>query len=113
MTSIHFMTHACAFQQFGGFSADSLADRMIDAQASVLITSDGVWRGEKIIHLKEISDKAIAKCGDANLEVKHCIVVNHLPRLAVNKADENTNQSPTKRKQYDYTVRANVRIFSD
>lgn len=102
------MINSFSFEQFGGFSADSLADRMINAQASVLITSDGVWRGEKIIHLKEISDKAIAKCGDANLDVKHCIVVNHLPRLAVNKADENTNQSPTKRKQYDYTVRDNV-----
>lgn len=77
---------------------------MIDAQPSVVITSDGVWRGEKIIHLKEITDKAIAKCGDANLDIKHCIVVNHLPRLAVNTVNEKTSESPVKRKQYDYLV---------
>ena len=42
--------------QFGGYSADSLADRMMDAQASVLITADAVWRGPKLIALKEIAD---------------------------------------------------------
>lgn len=75
---------------------------MIDARATVLVTADGVWRGEKIIHLKEISDKAINKCEDGNLGVKHCIVINHLSRLASNQHDE--KESPSKRKQYDYSA---------
>ena len=43
--------------QFAGFSAQSLGERMFDAKCAVLITADGVWRGDKIIHLKEITDK--------------------------------------------------------
>jgi hypothetical protein len=30
---------------------------MLDARCVVIITADGVWRGDKIIHLKEIADK--------------------------------------------------------
>ncbi len=44
---------------FGGFSAESLSQRTLDAKAKLLITADGAWRGDKIIHLKEISDKVI------------------------------------------------------
>ena len=35
----------------------SLADRMIDGKTNVLISADGVWRGSKLIHLKDIADK--------------------------------------------------------
>jgi acetyl-CoA synthetase len=34
-----------------------LADRAMDAEAKLIVTADGVWRGDKIIHLKEITDK--------------------------------------------------------
>lgn len=44
---------------FGGFSAKSLADRIEDAKCKLLITNDGSYRGEKIIHLKEIADEAL------------------------------------------------------
>jgi len=47
------------FCQFGGFSAESLADRILDARARVVITADGVWRGDKMIHLKEITDQVL------------------------------------------------------
>ncbi|MFV0591197.1 MAG: acetate--CoA ligase [Draconibacterium sp.] len=47
---------------FAGFSATALADRIIDAEASVVITSDGGFRGAKTISLKNIVDEAIAKC---------------------------------------------------
>ncbi len=47
---------------FGGFSADSLADRINDAQAKVVITADGGYRGGKIVHLKDAVDEASKEC---------------------------------------------------
>lgn len=44
---------------FGGFSAKSIADRIADSQAEYVITADGAFRGNKIIHLKEIMDEAL------------------------------------------------------
>jgi len=46
---------------FGGFSADALADRINDAQAKVLITCDGGWRGGQIVPLKEMADDAVSR----------------------------------------------------
>ncbi len=46
---------------FGGFSAESLRDRIEDAQAVMLITADGGTRGGKIVGLKEAADKALSK----------------------------------------------------
>ena len=48
---------------FGGFSAQSLRDRMSDAGAVMLITSDGQFRGGKSISLKTIADEAFALGG--------------------------------------------------
>jgi acetyl-CoA synthetase len=45
---------------FGGFSADSLRDRINDAGAKMLITADGGNRGGKVVELKSACDKAIA-----------------------------------------------------
>ena len=45
---------------FGGFSAQSLADRINDSACKVLITSDGAFRGNKEIKLKDIADEALA-----------------------------------------------------
>ncbi|MFA5817993.1 MAG: acetate--CoA ligase [Bacteroidales bacterium] len=47
---------------FAGFSATSLADRIIDAESNVVITSDGGYRGNKGIPLKTITDEALVKC---------------------------------------------------
>ncbi len=44
---------------FGGFSADSLRDRINDAGAKMLITADGGTRGGKIVELKAAADKAL------------------------------------------------------
>ena len=47
---------------FAGFSATSLADRIIDAESNVVITSDGGYRGNKSIPLKATVDEALVKC---------------------------------------------------
>jgi acetyl-CoA synthetase len=44
---------------FGGFSAQSLVDRINDAQAKVLITADGAWRRGAVVGLKVIADEAL------------------------------------------------------
>ena len=49
---------------FGGFSPDSLADRIIDCNSSFLITADEGVRGERIIPLKANVDKALERCPD-------------------------------------------------
>ncbi|HEY9813222.1 MAG TPA: acetate--CoA ligase [Candidatus Sericytochromatia bacterium] len=45
---------------FGGFSAESLRDRLVDGQARVVITADGGWRKDAIVPLKAQVDKALA-----------------------------------------------------
>ena len=47
---------------FGGFSPESLADRINDAAAKVLITADGGYRRGGIVPLKENADKALESC---------------------------------------------------
>uniref|UniRef100_A0AAZ3Q1Q6 Acetyl-coenzyme A synthetase, cytoplasmic n=1 Tax=Oncorhynchus tshawytscha TaxID=74940 RepID=A0AAZ3Q1Q6_ONCTS len=47
---------------FAGFSAESLCERIMDSQCSILVTADGVYRGEKLINLKQIADEALEKC---------------------------------------------------
>ena len=45
---------------FGGFSAESLRDRINDAQARLLITADGGYRRGQIVPLKQMADEALA-----------------------------------------------------
>jgi acetyl-CoA synthetase len=45
---------------FGGFSAEALRDRLIDAQAQVVITADGGWRKDAIVPLKDAVDVALS-----------------------------------------------------
>lgn len=47
---------------FGGFSAQSIADRIQDAEASLVITCDGAYRGNKDIPLKSVIDDALMAC---------------------------------------------------
>ncbi|GAB4312411.1 MAG: acetate--CoA ligase [Candidatus Sumerlaeia bacterium] len=56
---------------FGGFSAESLADRINDAEATVLITADGGWRRGQVLALKNEADKALQKTPG----VRHVVIV--------------------------------------
>jgi acetyl-CoA synthetase len=56
---------------FGGFSAESLRDRIIDAKAKLLITADGGYRRGQIVPLKQIADEAVS--GTPSIE--HVVVV--------------------------------------
>jgi acetyl-CoA synthetase len=47
---------------FGGFSSESLKDRINDAQAKVLITADGGYRRGQIVPLKASADEALTEC---------------------------------------------------
>jgi acetyl-CoA synthetase len=47
---------------FGGFSPDSLADRINDCDSRLVLTTDAGLRGGKMVPLKENCDKALAKC---------------------------------------------------
>ncbi|MBA3656503.1 MAG: acetate--CoA ligase [Gemmatimonadaceae bacterium] len=60
---------------FGGFSPESLRDRINDAEAKVLITADGGYRRGQIIPLKRNADKAL----EATPTIEHVIVVQRRP----------------------------------
>ncbi len=47
---------------FGGFSAQSIADRIQDAGCTLVITADGAYRGNKDIPLKSVIDDALVQC---------------------------------------------------
>lgn len=57
---------------FGGFSAESLKDRIEDAGAVLLITADGFERGGRHVALKQTADKALARGGAC---IKNVLVV--------------------------------------
>ncbi len=56
---------------FGGFSAEALRDRILDCGSTVLICSDGYYRGGRVIRSKDNADVALESCPD----VKNVIVV--------------------------------------
>ncbi|MCJ7781944.1 MAG: acetate--CoA ligase [Acidimicrobiia bacterium] len=56
---------------FGGFSSDSLADRIQDGAAKVLVTQDGSWRKGTIFPLKDHADVSVA----ASPTIEHVVVV--------------------------------------
>ena len=56
---------------FGGFSADSIAGRILDCKSDFVVTADEGLRGGKLIPLKETVDKALLQCPN----VKKCLIV--------------------------------------
>ncbi|MBL7938380.1 MAG: acetate--CoA ligase [Flavobacteriales bacterium] len=51
---------------FAGFSAQSIADRIGDAQCSMVLTSDGMFRGAKRQGVKSVVDEALRSCPSVN-----------------------------------------------
>jgi acetyl-CoA synthetase len=47
---------------FAGFSAQSISDRVQDAQCKIVVTADGAYRGNKTIPLKSVIDEAVVNC---------------------------------------------------
>ena len=66
---------------FGGFSAESLRDRINDAQAVLVITSDGGYRRGQVLPLKRFADQAVEECPS----VRNIVVVR---RVASTGPDE-------------------------
>jgi acetyl-CoA synthetase len=56
---------------FGGFSPDSIVNRILDCKSEFVITADEGLRGQKVIPLKKNIDEALKKCPN----VKKCIVL--------------------------------------
>ena len=66
---------------FGGFSSESLRDRINDAEAKVLITADGGYRRGQVVPLKRNADKAIEECPS----IEHVVVVMRRPGAPATK----------------------------
>ena len=63
---------------FGGFSSESLRDRIIDAEAKVLVTADGGYRRGAVVPLKANADEALKECPT----IEHVITVRRTGRRA-------------------------------
>ena len=68
---------------FGGFSAQSISDRVNDAQANCIITCDAAYRGPKTIPLKSVIDDALESC----TSVKKVFVYNRVNESVNMEAD--------------------------
>ncbi|MEW6702467.1 MAG: acetate--CoA ligase [Bacteroidota bacterium] len=56
---------------YGGFSVESLSERIEDSNSKVLVVADGAYQRGKVVHLKQIADEALQRCGT----VEHVLVV--------------------------------------
>src|SRR6188508_844905 len=59
---------------FGGFSSESLRDRINDSQCTLLVTADGGWRRGQVVPLKKLADEAL----EGTPSIKHVVVVQRL-----------------------------------
>merc|ERR1719199_288760 len=64
---------------FGGFSAEALAGRLVDAKSTVVVTANGVMRGAKPIKLFDIVARACEISAAAGAEVATTLILQRLP----------------------------------
>ena len=57
---------------FGGFSSDALRDRILDAEARVVVTADGGWRRGQAVGLKGNVDVAVSRVRRASTTSSWC-----------------------------------------
>ncbi|MEZ5064675.1 MAG: acetate--CoA ligase [bacterium] len=69
---------------FGGFSPDSIVERVNDSQSKIVITADGSWRKGGIVPLKQNVDEALKKCPT----VENVVVVRRIGEAARCKIKE-------------------------
>jgi acetyl-CoA synthetase len=86
---------------FGGFSAESLRDRINDAQAKVLITADGGYRRGQIVPLKRNADKAL----EETPSIENVVVVQ---RRAGGQGDESAASMHAKRDHWWHELMKDV-----
>jgi acetyl-CoA synthetase len=67
---------AIALPLFSGYGADSLATRLVDAGARLLVTADGFWRRGQAVAMKAVADEAADRAG----VIAHVVVVSRLGR---------------------------------
>nr|CCC92052.1 unnamed protein product [Trypanosoma congolense IL3000] len=67
---------------FAGFSAQAVANRLLDAKSKLIITVEGFFRGPKPLPLKKITDEALALCAAEGHNVR-CIVCERHQRESV------------------------------
>jgi acetyl-CoA synthetase len=65
---------------FGGFSAEALADRIVDSTCQIVLTTDGMFRGDRPMERKQPADEAIALANARmdGTEVHTCVVVQRV-----------------------------------
>ncbi|MCZ6636284.1 MAG: acetate--CoA ligase [bacterium] len=65
---------------FGGFSAEALADRIVDSTCQIVLTTDGMFRGDRPMERKQPTDEAIALANSRmdGTEVHTCVVVRRV-----------------------------------
>ncbi|MCS6823627.1 MAG: acetate--CoA ligase [Cytophagaceae bacterium] len=66
---------------FAGFSSSALADRIIDAQANIVVTTDGAYRGAKNISIKTVVDEALQKCDCVKKVIVHKRTGENIPMV--------------------------------
>jgi len=80
---------------FAGFSAQSLGERIQDAGAKLLITSDGGFRGAKTIPIKQIADEAMSLC--------NCVTTS----IVLKRTGEDVSMTPGRDLWWHYLVSIN------
>ncbi|CAK9302535.1 unnamed protein product [Gordionus sp. m RMFG-2023] len=83
---------------FAGYSAESVEERIKDANINIIITADGYYRGDKLITLKPIVDQAIQFSSNDGIDIKSCIVVRHVTPSKNNSVANETHSSPNRMK---------------
>ncbi|VDM27323.1 unnamed protein product [Toxocara canis] len=66
---------------FAGFGANSLASRITQAKARMLVTCDGYFHGSKLVASKSVVDAAVTACSEHGHTVESVIIVRHLDRV--------------------------------
>ncbi|XP_073774443.1 acyl-CoA synthetase short chain family member 2 like isoform X1 [Danio rerio] len=66
----------------------------MDAQCNILVTADGVYRGDKLINLKKIASEALDRCKESSASsVQKCVVVKH-PAFITSSDASSSLQTP-------------------